>query len=409
MISADSRTLAGLCIDLGTSTVCLSWIRLDTGEELASHSFPNPQSGFGKDIISRLSYAAKDSENSKELKRVVLDSVADNFRGMLASIADPPNTVAAVLVGNTVMHHFALDLPIAGLISHPYAPATLESKCINWPDLPPIYAPPVVGSFVGSDLVAALIASNIQKSRETSLLIDVGTNSEVLLSHKGRMYACSAPAGPAFEGKGISCGMQALPGAVCEITPGFGLKVLGGGKPTGICGSGILDAVAGLIGAGVLNQSGLMVQKAAYKDRVSEEPDGSLKFTLADGVFITQKDVRAVQLAKGALESAFHSLAEVAGITAAQIQEVYLAGAFGSSLNVENVSALGLIPRVKPHDVHQLGNAALTGAKAMLLSKNAKRLAEHLSKSIELIDLVSFTGFQEKFLSSLSFGNDNKT
>ncbi len=410
MIPANTRAQAGLAIDLGTSAVCLSWVRLDTGEELASHFFPNPQNGFGKDIISRLSYASNNPVNGRELQRVVLDSVADEFRQMLTPpMADPTDTIEAVLVGNTVMHHIALGLPTKGLISHPYAPATLEPGCMAWPGLPACYFPPVIGSFVGSDLVAALIASNIQESRETCLLIDVGTNSEVLLSHRGSMYACSAPAGPAFEGKGISCGMQALPGAVYGVTPGFGLKILDGGKPIGICGSGILDALKELITAGLLNQSGLMIQKAAYKDRISEEPDGSLRFTLADGVFITQKDVRAVQLAKGALESAFNSLAEQAGITMAQIQKVYLAGAFGSSLNVENVSALGLIPDVKPQNVYQLGNAALVGAKAVLLSKTAKRLAEELSKTIKLIDLVSLAGFQEKFLSSLSFGNQKTT
>jgi len=409
-----SGPAAGLAIDLGTTSIALSLVDLRTGEELASSARPNPQAAFGADIMSRLLYATSRSRNNGTLQRLALESITDAFSELLkASGLRREDVLGAVLVANTAMHHLALGLSVKDLSVHPYTAATLKPREADIPGLPRLYAPPVVWSFVGSDLVAAAIATGIAgciagavavEDPVTRLLIDVGTNSEVLLSHQGRLYACSAPAGPAFEGGEISQGMLALPGAVFEVSDNFELSVVGGGQPKGICGSGIVDTIAALLRAGVLDENGLMRAEQPFADRIIHETDGSLKFMLAPGLFLTQKDIRAVQLAKGALRCAVDALLDEAGAVASQIDAVYLAGAFGTSLRVENALEIGLVPPIAPARVKQVGNGAIQGAKAILLSACAKAEAERLAKAIRHVDLASLEDFQDRFLASLSFG-----
>lgn len=404
--SPGSGTAAGLAIDLGTTSIATSLVDLRTGEELASSVRPNPQAAFGADIMSRLLYATARPRNNGILQRLALESIADAFSDLLKSTeVRREDVLTSVLVGNTAMHHLALGLSVKDLSVHPYRAATLKPRDADIPGLPRLYAPPVVGSFVGSDLVAASIAVGIgQEGAGPRLLIDVGTNSEVLLYHQGNLYACSAPAGPALEGGEISQGMLALPGAVYQVSGALDLAVVGGGQPRGICGSGILDAIAALLQAGTLDRSGLMREKGPFRDRISHEPDGSLKLALAPEVFLTQKDVRSVQLAKGALRCAVDALLEKAGMTPDQLDAVYLAGAFGTSLRVESALEVGLLPPVSTAKVSQVGNAAIVGAKAILLSAGVKAEAERLAKAIQHVDLASLEGFQDRFLSSLSFG-----
>ncbi len=406
----DARTtdrVAGLAIDLGTTSISVSLIDLRTGEELASSVRPNPQAAYGADIMSRLLYATARPRNNGKLRRLALDSIAEAFSDLLKSSGVRRKEVlASVLVGNTAMHHLALGLSVKDLSVHPYTAATLKPREADILGIPHVYAPPVVESFVGSDLVAAALATGIASLPTTSLLIDVGTNSEVLLCRNGKLYACSAPAGPAFEGGEISQGMLALPGAVYEVLPEFELSVVGGGQPTGICGSGILDAIVALLRAGILDRSGLMHRRETFSDRIIHETDGSLKFALAPDLFLTQKDIRAVQLAKGALRCAVDALLHEAGVASAtpvELDAVYLAGAFGTSLRVASVLEAGLVPPIAPEKVRQVGNAAIVGAKAILLSDSVKAEAERLAKAIQHVDLASIEGFQERFLSSLSF------
>ncbi len=402
-----SSAATGLAIDLGTTSISVSLIDLRTGEELASSVRPNPQAAYGADIMSRLLYATARPRNNGKLRRLALDSIAEAFSDLLKSSGVRRKEVlASVLVGNTAMHHLALGLSVKDLSVHPYTAATLKPREADILGIPHVYAPPVVESFVGSDLVAAALATGIASLPTTSLLIDVGTNSEVLLCRNGKLYACSAPAGPAFEGGEISQGMLALPGAVYEVLPEFELSVVGGGQPTGICGSGILDAIVALLRAGILDRSGLMHRRETFSDRIIHETDGSLKFALAPDLFLTQKDIRAVQLAKGALRCAVDALLHEAGVASAtpvELDAVYLAGAFGTSLRVASVLEAGLVPPIAPEKVRQVGNAAIVGAKAILLSDSVKAEAERLAKAIQHVDLASIEGFQERFLSSLSF------
>ncbi len=399
----DTRT--GLAIDLGTTSVTLSLVDLGSEQELACIVCPNPQSAFGPDIMSRLSFALMKPGNGVILRQLVLDSITGAFSHLMKMTGlEPEQATKAVLVGNTAMHHLALGLPVESLSTHPFKAFTLDPLEVSMAGLPPLYAPPPVGSFVGSDLVSAAIATGIASQNHTSLLVDVGTNSEVLLNRRGRLYACSAPAGPALEGAEISQGMLALPGAIHQVSSRFDIQVIGGGNPKGMCGSGILDAVVALLGSGVLNSSGLMRVRDDFPGRISREADGSLKFRLAPGVFLTQKDVRAVQLGKGAVRTAIDCLLAETGITPGELDILYLAGSFGSSLKVESALAVGLIPWVEPQRVSQVGNAAIVGAKAMLLSKSSKVQAENLAGATQHIDLACLPGFSKQFLSSLSLG-----
>lgn len=402
-LSAGARSI-GLALDVGTTSVVGALLDLATGEELAAQSIANPQGVHGADLMSRLSYATTSEANARELQRLVLDAVRQMLSGLCRKArVQPSEVVAATLAGNTAMHHLFLGLPVEDLALAPYVPTVTDGYECQLPGLPPIYALPNIAGFVGADAVAAGIAAGIDEGEGTFLVVDIGTNGEMLLRHRGVVYACSAPAGPAFEGGEISQGMRANPGAIETVSfDGADLQigVIRGHAARGICGSGLLDAVASLLDSRLLDWTGRLRPQGPAAARLT--PDG-MAVELAPGVRLTQKDVRALQLAKGAIRSGVDMLLQVAGIGAADLDAILLAGAFGNYLRRESAIAIGMLPGVAPERVRPIGNAAAAGAKLVLLSKGVRARAEALARTATHVDLARHPDFEEVFMDALNF------
>jgi len=400
----------GFALDVGTTGMAGALLDLRTGEELAVHAVANPQAAYGADVMTRLAYAIQGEEQREELTRVVREAARGLLDRLLSKAgARRDEVVAATLAGNTAMHHLFLGLPVGDLAVAPYTPATVDGQVFAIPGFPMLYALPVIAGFVGADAVAAALAAGMDEGDGTVLLVDVGTNGEVLLRHQGQLYACSAPAGPAFEGGEISRGMRAGPGAIeavrfdgsdLAVTVIPGRTAAAGTAARGICGSGLLDAVAALLEAGLLDRTGRLRAEGPLAHRLAEVGQAVV---LASGVELTQKDIRAFQLAKGAIRSGIEMLLRAAGIAAPDLDAVLLAGAFGNYLRRESAVATGLLPLVDPARIHPIGNAAAAGAKLALLSRTARARAESLARRARFVELATHPDFEEVFLEALNF------
>jgi uncharacterized 2Fe-2S/4Fe-4S cluster protein (DUF4445 family) len=394
----------GLALDVGTTSMVGALLDLRTGEELAAESRPNPQGIHGADLMSRLAYATSGPGHAEELQTLVAGAARQMLERLCSKAGVRPAQVTiATLAGNTAMHHLFLGLDVSNLALAPYTPAVTEGYLGRVPGLPPIYALPNIAGFVGADAVAAGLAAGIDLGDETVLLVDIGTNGEMLLRHRGQVYACSAPAGPAFEGGEISQGMRANPGAIETVTfDGADLQVgaIRGAPPKGICGSGLLDAVDAIHRASLMDWMGRLTANGPAAHRIH---DGATAVELAPGVALTQKDIRALQLAKGAIRSGIDLLLRVAGIEPSDLDAILLAGAFGNYLRRESAIAIGLLPPVPVEKVRPVGNAAAAGAKRVLLSRTARARAEALARGARHIDLATHPDFEEIFLDALNF------
>ncbi|MEX0974625.1 MAG: ASKHA domain-containing protein [Bacillota bacterium] len=394
-------------LDLGTTTISGSLVDLSSGDRLVAGTRPNPQAPYGADVITRLTLAAMSNKNALTLQRLVLGSAADLLQSLCKQASLRVGDVTSgVFVGNTAMHHLALGLDVSGLCKAPYTPACREAGVVELPGLPPLYAVPVIASFVGSDAVSAALATSLCETSGTRLLIDVGTNSEVLLWHGGTLRVASAPAGPAFEGGEISCGMLARPGAIDSVRfDGDNLQVttIGGVAPEGICGSGLVDAVAALLQSGVLDESGRLQPRGPLRRSVIAGDGGATGFSIAPGVVLTQRDIRAFQLAKGAMLTAVDILLRDAGASPGEIDQVLLAGCFGTFLDKGSAVATGLIPPIEVSKVKGVGNAALAGAEMIAASRDAQDAAGRIARSAVHVELSMEPDFQERFLQSLNF------
>lgn len=394
----------GFALDVGTTSMAGALLDLRTGEELAARSVPNPQGVHGADLMSRLSYAAQGASQAQELQELVLDAARRMLEQLcLRAGVERAAVAAGALCGNTAMHHLFLGLPVADLALAPYRPAQLEGCEVELPGLPRLYALPNVAGFVGADAVAMALAAGLDREADTVLAVDVGTNGEAFLCHKGQLFACSAPAGPAFEGGEISSGMRAGPGAVEGVAYQDGrlvLQVVGGKAPRGICGSGLLDAVAALRAAGALDATGRLRPEGPLGEQVT--PDGRA-VALAPGLLLTQKDIRALQLAKGAIRVAVDLLLQVAEVRPCDLDAILLAGAFGSYLRPESALSVGLLPPVARAKVRSIGNAAAAGTKLALLSRRARARAEVLAQRTRHVELATHPEFETHFMAALQF------
>jgi uncharacterized 2Fe-2S/4Fe-4S cluster protein (DUF4445 family) len=435
LVPAGGRPI-GLALDIGTTTVVAALLRLDTGEELGGLSTPNPQGGFGADLMSRLSYAISGDEARTELQAVAVAAVNDLVARLCRRVrCGPEEIVAATVVGNTAMHHLFFGLPVEDLALAPYVPSVtdaLERRAAEVGDglaIHPratVYALPNVAGFVGADAVAVMLACGLDlPSPEVRMAADIGTNGEIAVAGpspaaggRQRVVCCSAPAGPAFEGGEISQGMRAGPGAVEAVDVRFGpdgapsdlaVGVIGGGEARGICGSGLLDAVAAAVRARLLDPGGRLAAGPALEHlapalaaRVVQGPNGR-GIALGPGVVLTQKDVRALQLAKGAIRSGMELAMRAFGVGAAELDALWLAGAFGNYLHPEAALACGLVPPVARERLQPVGNAAAQGGKLALLSDGARRRAEALGRMAEHVELATHPDFEAIFFEALGF------
>jgi uncharacterized 2Fe-2S/4Fe-4S cluster protein (DUF4445 family) len=404
----------GLAADIGTTKIAAYIVDLASGHTLAARGAMNPQIAYGEDVIARLAYASKGPDEAARLQALLAGGLSQLAADACAPIgAQPADIVDAVVVGNTAIHHLFLGLPVQQLALAPYVPAVRAAVDVKAREIGVKLAPgaylhllPNIAGYVGADHVAMLLATGIAGQTDTVLAIDIGTNTEICLAHRGQMTSLSCASGPAFEGAHIKFGMRAAPGAIEHVLIVDGrpeYQTIGGEPPVGLCGSGLLDAVAYLRRSGLLDRSGRLAGSGV------REAEGEVEFVIAGeaeaakkrAITVTQHDIRELQLAKGAIRCGIETLLQEAGITAADLDRVIIAGAFGTYIDVESAITIGLLPELPLDRVSQVGNAAGTGARLALISLAHRRHAQDLARRVRYLELARSPRFMRNFAEAM--------
>ena len=408
----------GFAVDLGTTTVDLALLDLETGAVLGRRAYLNRQVSFGADVVSR---AQSFHADRSPVRAAALETIEEGARALLAEAgAAPARVLKTVIVGNPIMIHILNGIDPWQLTLVPYVPATaaaLRSRPaeFGWTfqERGTVETLPLVSAYVGADTVGMIVSLGLEGEKKTTLSIDIGTNGEMVLARDGELITTSTAAGPAFEGAEISCGMRALEGAVTGVsfdaagTPRC--TVVGGGRPRGICGTGLVSAVAALLDRGVIDATGRLVDREELPDEAVRTRvftrEGEAAFALSDDrrVFVSQGDVRKLQLAKGAVRTGIETLLEVTGVTKDRLDAVRLAGNFGAGLDARAAMRIGLIPELDPARVEVVGNAALRGAVLVLLSRGYGRMAERAARAARFVELGGRPEFQARFADAMMF------
>jgi len=409
---------AALAVDIGTTTLVVSLIDLQTGKELASKSALNPQALRAGDVLSRIKIGSSPDGLAQLYGELAAE--IDRLTGEL-SLATGINRrfiYEIVYAGNTCMLHLAANvnphslghLPFASTLNTPeQRPA--QQLGLNISPEGTILLPPVVSGFVGADITAGMLATGLKELPGATLFIDIGTNGEMVLNRDGKMLATSTAAGPAFEGMNISCGMRALPGAVEFFKIGTDghivIRTIADEPAVGLCGSGLIDVVAELIGTGAIDGNGkLLRQAAATASPAAEhltEVDGKPAFKVSDSVYLLQKDVRQVQLAKAAVRVGIDLLLREAGLRAEQLDRVLVAGSFGFHLRTESLIRLGLLPKEFADKVEFVGNTALSGARLLLTHAPSRDVLAQTAAATTTVNLAETADFQKVFVNAMAF------
>ena len=416
----------GLVFDLGTTTLAGYLVDLTSGKLLAGDAVHNRQAAHGADIITRLAFVRREKDGLQILHRVLIDALNELVEMLLGKAnCRGEDIYASVVVGNTCMQHLFLGLDPSSLAYTPFVPVLKEGVTVSAAEMGLklnedglVHVLPNIAGFVGSDTVAVILSTGLDRSRATKLAIDIGTNGELVLGSRERLLACSAAAGPAFEGARISSGMRAAPGAINKVflRDDIAFSVIGGGKPEGICGSGLIDAVAILLETGIVNKRGKILSPGELDPSISPQlirrllrHQGANAFLLVPAsqtahrrpILITQEDIRGLQLAKGAIAAAIQVLCRCYGVQAGYVEEVFLAGAFGSYLNPKSALRIGLIPPGLGERITPAGNAAGEGGIKALLSRREIKRAGKLAEKVEHVELAAFPGFYELFAAEI--------
>ena len=391
-----------VAIDIGTTTVVCSLLS-PAGQELAVDSMANPQSCYGADVVSRIQWAVK--EGITPLTGIIREGLSALIRGCCRKAGISPEKIGVIsIVGNSCMQQLFLGIPVDNLAAVPFAPVITQVQiedAKNYLPLCPnakLLTLPDISGFVGADTVGCILAAGLHKTKVTTLLVDIGTNGEMVLAHQGKLAACSTAAGPVLEGANIRFGMRGASGAIDHVyleNSQVRCTVIGGENATGICGSGIVDAVAVMLEQGLLNRRG-RIQSA-------EEIRGQRFFPLTDGIYLTQEDIRQVQLAKGAISAGIQLLCRHFGIATEDIDQVILAGAFGSYMDPASACRIGLLPRELYGRVTAAGNLALSGAKGLAMDRGQFLLAQQLVSQIQHLSLSEDPAFSKIFAKSMEF------
>ncbi|MCK4581220.1 MAG: DUF4445 domain-containing protein [Dehalococcoidia bacterium] len=413
-----SRQL-GMAVDLGTTKIAGYLVDLSNGRTLAAEGTMNPQISYGEDIISRVSRITSSTAEGTQMRKLVVEAL-DRLAADLCAKADAQTQeiVEAVVVGNTAMHHILLGLPVAQLALAPFVPAVRGALDIKARDVGVHIAPgayvhflPNIAGFVGADHVAMILATEVARAEGLSLALDIGTNTEVCLAGDGKMTSVSCASGPAFEGGHIKHGMRAASGAIERfrlVDNDVHYLTIDGAPPVGICGSGIVDVLAQLCLDAVLDETGRMTHNHP-RVRTHEE---QWEFVIAseeerDGhpaITITQKDVRELQLAKAAIQTGIQVLLEAAGRFQEEIEQVTIAGAFGSYIDVSSAIAIGMLPSLPLSRFRQVGNAAGTGARLALISCSKRAESQAVARDAGYIELATVANFMQIFTEALNIG-----
>ena len=409
---SGTRSL-GLAIDLGTTKVAGYLVDLATGATLARKVVMNPQTSYGGDIISRMARAAGSPAEAAILQSLAVNSVNALAGDLCQSVyVQSSDIVDAVIVGNTAMHHLLLGLPVGQLATAPYIAAISDALDMKMRDLnlrlaPGAYVhiPANIAGFVGADHTAALLAVDALAIADTVVLIDIGTNTEISLIQQGTISSVSCASGPAFEGGHLSCGMRAAAGGIERISIENGrvaYQTIDNVPPIGICGSGVMDGLAALYLAGLLDKGGRMSAELG-RQAVS----GQREFIVSDKerrISITQRDIRELQLSKAAIRSGIQILLEAGGLADTDIDRVIIAGSFGSYLDVESAITAGMLPLLRRECITQVGNAAGMGAKLALVSTRKREEAKQIARRSRYIELATAPGFMATFTQACFLG-----
>ena len=418
----------GLAVDIGTTTVVAELVDLSSGKEIAVASQSNPQIAFGDDVIGRIEYSRTHEDGLRQLR----ERITEGINQLIAEVCeksgiDRRNIYEMTAAGNSTMQQLFLGIPVEPIGQAPYVSAV--TSAVNVPavesgiDISPagnVYVMPTVAAHVGGDTVAVALSTAMRHSESVNLALDIGTNGELVLGNQDRLLACSTAAGPAFEGARIKQGMRGATGAIerVYINDDVEVVVIGAGKCVGICGSGLIDAIAELLNVGILDFSGRMLTgdelpaslTSKLRERVIENKDG-LAFVLAHPeqskqgrtIVLTQRDIREAQLAKAAISAGAIVLMRQMRIESADIEHLYLAGAFGNYVRPESARLIGLLPDVPLEKIQFVGNAAAAGAREVLICREARQHAQTLARQIEYVELAGRSEFQTLFSDCMFF------
>jgi uncharacterized 2Fe-2S/4Fe-4S cluster protein (DUF4445 family) len=416
-VAAVGSPSLGLAVDLGTTNVAAFLIDLQTGQRLASLAIENPQVAWGADVITRVNHAVTPG-GGDELRGAAITALNALAHDLCQAVAAAPADIVDVAVcGNTAMQHLLLGLPVFQLGRAPFVAAVSQGMDVKARELGLAVCPgayvhiaPNVGGFVGGDHITALLATqDLWTGDKTSLVMDIGTNTEISLIHKGQILSASCPSGPALEGGHISCGMRAAEGAIEGVglaaDGSLAIKVIGKKTPVGLCGSGVLDVMATMYRAGMVDSRG----RLSARHPLVTERDGKRIARLAEGVSFSQDDVRAVQLAKAAIRAGVELLLRLAGLQAGEIEQFIIAGAFGAYIDIRSGIDTGLFPALPTQRFVQVGNAAGLGVQLMLASGRARQEAGELAARCRYVELSTQAGFQKTFLQHIGFNSSTKT
>ncbi len=417
----------GLAIDIGTTTVVVKLINMLDGKCLATKAELNPQIRYGDDVISRITYADTD-EHLTQLQKLIIGCINKLTAKLCKALfIDSARIYEAAIVGNTTMNHIFLKLPVKQLGQAPYRAHSVDAH-----DLPAgklglkinpaanIHTVENISGFVGADTTAVALAVDIDSAKQMTMVVDIGTNGEIVLGTKDKLYAASCAAGPALEGARISQGSRAMDGAIEAVVVNktdIGLDVIGNCTPVSICGSGLIDAVAVLLDLGIIDSTGRFVEPQKLKGKVPPKilsrlttKNSQPAFCLSDTtnahqpkVLLTQKDIRQVQLAKAAIRTGIKLLQKKIGIEDMDIKRIYLAGAFGNYIRRKSAVRIGLLPDIPLERIQSVGNAAASGAQMVLLSRTVRAKAAKLARKIKYIEIAHNPDFATVYTDCMSF------
>lgn len=418
----DFRDGYGVAVDIGTTTAALDLVRLSDGEVLGCGSMLNAQKKFGQDVLTRITYEYEHPETGiEELQKAIVDSLNVEIRQLCEKIGIQEKEIREIdIAANCTMMHMLLGVDARSIGRAPYQPVFTKAQILRASEIglaggenTILYCLPSVSAYIGADIVAGARVCGLHEEKDRVLFIDIGTNGEIVLASEGHLLSCSCAAGPALEGMNISCGMRASDGAVEDVRiteKGVVLTTIGNTNPEGLCGSGILAAVKELLSHRIVKKTGVFVKKDAlpaedYRYSMIRLNGTKREFVLDDkrNLYITQGDVRQVQLAKGAILSGFTALLKKAGIEMKDLKKVLIAGQFGAHLPAEFLTGVGILPKEVEDRLEYVGNSSKTGAYMTLMSETMKREMEKLADTIEYMELAETEQYERIFTESMIF------
>ncbi len=409
----------GLAVDIGTTTVALYLCDMETGRVLGTKGFRNPQAAYGADVISRIDKIMKDPNALTEQQSLIINAIQSAAAELTQEWnTDPEEIRAAVLCGNTVMEHIAAGIDPSSIANAPFIAPTLFGEWYDAKALglsfalgAKVYFAPCFASYVGGDIACGMIAAGLDQTKDNILFIDIGTNGEIGLSTEKGLYFCSAAAGPALEGAHIRCGMPGTMGAISKIEivdHRIVYETVGKKTAIGICGSGVIDACAVMLDAGLLDGTGSIMEPdevEEFSEYLGEDWDQNTIFLVDEAreIYMSGKDIREIQLAKAAIAAGIRTLLHQTGLTVSDIREVILAGGFGSHINPENACRIGLIPGELRGKIRSVGNTAGAGAVSYLLSQEARDGFSEIMGKSHYIELSCDSFFMNTYVDEMMF------